>query len=188
MTDFSRRSILRGGLRTALGAGGLMLPFAGSKALTFAEPAAAAELAVIQTSFPVSADLVRYRAMLREHEEWRLEATIARAFSHEPPAVLAEEVGQRRSLYEGQAGAIMARPVQSWGDVAELAEIAWEAAPKHRVWSGPDPDETRLATGHWNYGRYVEDFSMIANAALIEAVLSMSGGERYDPTAAFNER
>lgn len=188
MSDLSRRSILRGGLRTALGVGGIMLPFAGTKALTFAEPAAAADLAVIETSFPLSRDLIRYRAMLREHEEWRLDATIARCFSHEPPSLLAEEVGLRRRVYEDQAKTIMARPVHSWGDVAELAEIAWQAAPKRQELIGPDSDRTCLARGFWNRCEFIEDFGMVANAALIEAVLTMSGGQRYDPTAAFNDR
>lgn len=212
MENYSRRSLLRmGGIMS----GGLILPWAGSKALALAEPAAAADLAVVETVFPVSTELRSLRSMIREHADWRLEATIAQHHKDERDLALFaararagleqetcfrtglplhDEVGRRVDAYEAHAAQILERPVRSWGDVAEIAEIAWSVAPKvgDRWDGGPEAPvgtvPALLRKNATRHPRYQSDISLAANAALIEGVLTMAGGERYDPLYDFDRR
>lgn len=195
--NLSRRSLLRLG---GLVSGGLILPWSGSKVLALAEPATAADLAVTSTEFPVSNEMIAYRAMMREHASWRLAATISarRADTlNRPGDTLPEEVRRRTKLHERYAAEIFQRPVRSWSDVAALAEIAWAAAPKAGPYNvekfEPLYNPPRLARTYVDTdmgyrggdGTFVRDFSLSANAALIEGVLAMTGGERFDPYSEF---
>lgn len=218
MDKMCRRSVLRfGGLMS----GGLILPWAGSKALALAEPTTVADLAVVETPFPASAEIQCFRSMITEMSAWRLEATIAqerkdevdlalfaerRRLGTEPKTFfrtgqpLFSELKQRRAAWKAQAHKVLSRPVQSWGDVAEIAEIAWTVAPKvgDRLDAKGEPAPLGTTPALRRYaGRtrelptnydYIDDFAIAANAALIDGVLTMAAGKRFDPYYDFDQR
>jgi hypothetical protein len=215
MDKMCRRSVLRfGGLMS----GGLILPWAGSKALALAEPTTVADLAVVETPFPASAEILRFRSMITEMSAWRLEATIAqerkdevdlalfaerRRHGTEPKTFfrtgqpLFSELKQRCDAWEAQAHKVLSRPVQSWGDVAEIAEIAWTVAPKvgdrmddkgEPAPPGATPALRRYAGSVRDPRNYIDEFAIAANAALIDGVLTMAGGQRFDPYYDFDRR
>lgn len=187
MENISRRSLLRlSGYLT----GGLVLPFAGTKALALINPADAEAIAVRPTTMPVSNDLLQFRSLTREyirirHDTWEDWHTGARSWESQQAAV-DESITPAVRHYEAAAMAIVARPVTSWADIGELAEIAWAVAPKDmcpvRERSG------ELQRGYWRRrdpsNPYVwdhhDDLRLSAQAALIEGVLAMTGGHRFD--------
>jgi hypothetical protein len=84
--------------------------------------------------------------------------------------------------YGATVGTLAARPATSWGHVVELAEIAWHFALKEESIDadGRCAYTDRLAAKpRFAKGRE-ECWIMRANAALIEAVLALGGGERFD--------
>ncbi|MCC7251837.1 hypothetical protein [Hyphomicrobium sp.] len=175
MSNLSRRSLLSGGLRAALGAGGLILPWTGGSALAVVDRRAAEAVAVAAIDWPVSEAMLKYRGIredlitLRRPEGSQLEYE-------------ARHILLWRDLVEAAEG-IWREPVKTWSDVAVRAEIAWTAALKEADGCHDSSDYERLLKGngvHWPAFRGPSAFSVRANAELIEAVLCMTGGERVD--------
>jgi hypothetical protein len=184
MENLSRRSLLRlSGYLT----GGLVLPLAGTKALALVNPGQAETVAVTPVAMPVSDDLATFRALAREYSDLRYETWYG---GKRPRGITDQEIvdtilSPSRRRVDSQAAMILQRSAPSWGDVGELAEIAWLAAPKDdcpiRRPSG------QLKRGFWRRSGpephdfvHEDDLSLSANAALIEAVLTLTGGQRFN--------
>jgi hypothetical protein len=190
MENLSRRSLLRlSGYLT----GGLVLPLAGTKALALVNPGQAESVAVTPVAMPISDELVQFRALARSYATLRHKTHATwghhlKQFGSEE-AIVTRLLDPENQRVEAQAAAVIARPVNSWADVGALAEIAWLAAPKDRH---PARNPTgQLARGHWRrhwrgqvgsdpYFVHEDDMHLSATAALIEAVLTMTGGQRFD--------
>jgi hypothetical protein len=125
-------------LRSALGAGGLLLPWRGSGALALADPGAADRLPVMAAPLPVSEECLEVRRIVR--------AMIERPRTSEYVAINREWRALRR-LYEPWGEAILNRLALSWSQAVEIAELAWHWYPK--AW-GPAPgyERTEPARGH----------------------------------------
>lgn len=184
MSNTDRRGFLRGGLRAALGTGGLLLPWQGDGALALPDTDQAAKLRVVAASLPVSAECLEMRAIKREMTQ-----------SSEMQERLGIDGSQKwwRALYDRHellAERLYSRPVKTWGQVAEFAEIAWFRTPKEEIKVGPPDrrfgaytgqlarDPRQLFGGHWEY---YSEAGLCAHVALIEGVLTLAGGERFDP-------
>lgn len=187
MENVSRRSLLRlSGYLT----GGLVLPIAGTKALALVNPGQAESVAVAPVAMPVSNELATFRAIAREYSDLRYETWYG---GNRPRGMTDQEIVDTilvpsRRRVDSQAAVIMQRPAPSWGDVGELAEIAWLAAPKDDCPTCPRSGQ--LKRGHWRRSGpephdfvHEDDLSLSANAALIEAVLAITGGQRFDMNA-----
>jgi len=91
--------------------------------------------------------------------------------------------------YGATADVLARRPAASWGHVVELAEVAWHFAVKEEiiddngcsVYTGRLASRPRLTKGE-------DCWRMRANAALIEAVLKLGGGERFDHNVEHDRR
>lgn len=186
MENISRRSLLRlSGYLT----GGLVLPLVGTQALALVNPGQTESVAVAPVAMPVSNELVKFRSHARVFANLRRQ-TWAK-YRHSLPQFRSEQeivdtiIKPESRRVEAQAAVILARPVTSWADVGELAEIAWLAAQKDDCPVGPRTGQ--LKRGIWRrrgsdpYDFVHEDvLSLNATAALIEAVLTMTGGQRFD--------
>jgi hypothetical protein len=106
-----------------------------------------------------------------------------------PQEKLGYQESQRRwaaliDRYDAVSQRLFAKRRLNWGHVAELAEVAWFWAPKEERYS---PDNFIYCTGRLArdpksgfHARYHSKFELAANAALIEAVIALSGARRYD--------
>jgi hypothetical protein len=166
-------------LRSALGAGGLLLPWRGSGALALADPGAAARLPVVAAPLPVSEAGLEVRNIVRAMQERPRDADY-----HS----LNANWRALRHLYVPWAEAVLNRPARSWSDCVEIAEIAWHWHPK--AWRGPPDygrtDQLEGITGHQSHATSIDPpedyrFWLRPVPALIEAVLTLGGGERLDP-------
>ena len=161
-------------LRSALTAGGLLLPWGGKHALAVSDPDAAAALPVCEEPLPISDKGQAMRQLRRQLAEVH-----ARPHSQ---ARSAEWFHLMLAYTEG-ATALADRPVRSWIDCVELAEVAWHLSPKAQ----------RASDGEWLphlragvHGTTVGFFHAApsaerASAALVEAVMTLGAGERLDP-------
>jgi hypothetical protein len=187
MSDTDRRGFLRGGLKAALlGTGGVLLPMEGRSLFSFPDAAAMPDIPVIAKGFTPSAECLKLREIKREMFRHRIDPSI-QSLSYE------EQCRQHRALwshYNTAASTLHRRPATTWAHVSDLAESAWFHAQKEEVEVG-DPD--------WRYHEYTGQLARqtrndsvwrswssssdatASYAALIEAVLTMTGGERYDP-------
>lgn len=174
MIDASRRSLLRNGARVALGSlgAGVLLPWSGTKALTIVD--AGAVTAAI-APMPFSEECLRLRAIKREFV----------AVPSHPHSMLHARWWELNDAYQASLDTLLARPATSWGHCVELAEVAWHYSPK--IWE-QDCRLTRRLVGSDGIRRneaagYAAQNSigMRVVPALIESVLSMGSGERYDP-------
>lgn len=161
-------------------AGGLLLPWRGGAALALPDLGAAADLPVVAKPWPVSAELLEVR---------RLKA-LQQAYYAKNAGKNDPEHRQWRGLmteYKAACAAVLARPTAAWGHAVEIAEIAWSIHPK--AWdSGPSYDllpklegidgRRSLASGVRLNGD--SDFFLRPVPALIEAVLTLGGGQRAD--------
>jgi hypothetical protein len=180
MSNTDRRSFLRGGLRTTLGLG-LVLPWQGGGALAL--PDIGSALSAEAVSLPVSAECLDLRQIKREL-----------ASTHLAQTTLSYDERNRRwthlwGRHHAVAQVLYDRPVRNWSQVSELAEVAWFHAQKEEEELG-DPSwryysyTGRLArtTGDSCWRSWSSSSSATASyAALIEGVLTLTGGERYDP-------
>lgn len=182
MIDLSRRALFSGGLKAALGAGGLILPFAGGSALAMVDKRATDDVAVTPVEWPVSETLLRFRAI--RDQLLALRRPEGGSIDYQARWILLWH-----DLVDAADG-VWSEPVHTWGDVAARAEIAWAGAPKvadaRGVTEDPGPyrNYCSLAKGngiHYPIMGYTSAFSIKANAELIEAVLVLTGGDRVDP-------
>lgn len=163
----TRRQFL-GTLAKSLGTGGLLLPLSGG-AVSLVEPAKAAALAVRPTALPLSADALLLRSLKRDlrrcQDDLRDPHT---AYSN------ADCGRDWRDLMCGQVkplqARMLARAPASWADCVELAEIAWWGIAHQRS----------LAAFVKEGGRpRIDSDETDPKVALVEAVLSLGGGERF---------
>jgi hypothetical protein len=173
----TRRHFL-GTLGKALGASGLLLPFAGKGALALpADLGKAAQLPVTAAPMPFSTECLELRQMRRQLLDCRLRQSQDR----QPHDDYHRDWHAVMDRYGATTAVLAGRPATSWGHVVELAEIAWHFAPKEEiinadgcsVYTGRIATRPHLAKGE-------DCWRMRANAALIEAVLALGGGERFD--------
>jgi hypothetical protein len=182
----SRRGVFRlGGL-----AGGLLLPFAGGKALSFVDMTEAAKFDVANAAFPVSRELAVFRHAAEGIVEW---CNIGAAKNAKMPVTkFIVQLRAREEARNTAAHAIWSRPVQTWGDVADLAEVAWQYALKEEDFGanrlGRNPTG-RLQQIDSRFTAETGDVRLAEHAAamLIEGVLTLSAGRRYDPRIADGE-
>jgi hypothetical protein len=166
-------------LRSALGAGGLLLPWRGSGALALVDPGAAARLPVHHAPLPLSEAGLECRNIIR--------ALIERPRTGDY-STLNAHWRALHELYKPWAEEVLNRPVKSWSDCVEIAEIAWHWHPK--AWLGPPhytrTDQLEGVMGYQSHATSVNPdpnycFWLRPIPALIEAVLTMGGGRRLDP-------
>jgi hypothetical protein len=131
MTDTDRRGFLRGGLKAALvGTGGLLLPWHGGNA--FALPTdlgAAAELPVRTMPLPVSKECLKLRQIIERQREWYRRSAADRGL-----AVNSREWRALAAEYAAVANVTLRRPIATWGQASEVAEIAWRYHDKAWRW------------------------------------------------------
>src|SRR5262245_42635921 len=123
----SRRTFLRFGSALAA-AGGLLLPFSGGGAIALPDIGEAANLRVSQGPLPVSADLLECRRLLEECAAPDL--FVRPSLSDRENERRKQRYRTLRGDYNLSAYRILSRQVRTWSDCAEVAEIAWERAPK----------------------------------------------------------
>jgi hypothetical protein len=117
MPDSNRRMFLR----SFLGAGGLLLPLAGSNALALPVTDAAARTPVTARALPFTAECLQLRDLKREMHDRPFDGRIDGPWS------------RMSDQYAAIADAIAARPNPTWSDCVELAEIAWHISPKEEI-------------------------------------------------------
>ena len=182
MSDTDRRALLRGGLKAALaGAGGLLLPWQGGGAFALPDLSNAALVPVDAVPLPVSAECLALREIIeRQREYYRRQH---RSRSSQP------EWREMAIEYSALAQVVLARPVTSWGQASEVAEIAWRY--HHKAW-GPAPEhfadyykppvlEGTLEALTLASGDQSGKHGRSPSAVLIDAVLTLGGGQRNDP-------
>ena len=176
-------------LGKALGAGGLLLPLQGKGPVALANGLdEAARLPVSAAPMPFSSEALRLREINRAlHQLHLTEYSEARSRKWRSISV---------DYYGPTVHAIAARTARhnpTWADCVELAEIIWRALPKEtRVARDAPPDwpyeeetgalcmsdKTQGHTMGFRSGAY---WSRAAIVALVEAVLTLGKGERFDP-------
>ena len=160
-------------LGKALGAGGLLLPWAGNGALALpADLGSAAHLPVSKVAPTFSAEALRLRE-LRE-VMFRVNGKQSATWS-----ACTDEYGPLLT-------AITDRPKPTWQDVVELAEEIWRVLPKEEI---PNANGSDIHTGalsvspaEWRTGAYHCRHQLVA---LVEAILTLGHGERRDTRAGF---
>ena len=166
----------------ALGTGGLLLPWQGGGALALPDLTKAADIPVTAAPLPISAATIELRRIVdREAEIHRTR------FGYHESGFRGWPTIEEQHRYCEAAEVVLNRPVQSWADVAEIAEIAWKLQPK--VGLGADRPryvtlesyQPHLAAWHGNIGMPCRDTHARAIACLIEAVMTLGGGRRLDP-------
>ncbi len=179
-SNLSRRGIFRlGGI-----AGGLLLPFAGSKVLRLADSAAAAAVPVVQCDVQVSPLVQRFRDEALKFFEFKK--------AHDNSSLPQSAHTIQSQIMEEAAKAVIAQPVRDFGDLRGLAEVAWLGAPKEELWEGPFGYTGKIyhlnsPPVRYGFAPRTWDWSVAANAALIEGVLELTNGNRFDPRLAHDE-
>lgn len=154
-----RRVFLRSALTAA---GGLLLPFRGAGALEL--DLTAPHVPVSAVPLPVSSTTLELRRIKHALHEIR-QRQVCRDGS------LSDEWRETVRAYDAEAELLLSRPVRSWADCVELAEVCW-----HTHWKGWDENgRVRLAP------RWPDCIAERARISLIEGVLSLGGGQRFDP-------
>jgi prolyl oligopeptidase PreP (S9A serine peptidase family) len=156
----------------------------GRRLFSFPNVAALPDIPVIAKGFAPSAECLELRQIKRE-----LTA------SHLAQEQLGYEESNRRwaalwHRHDAVAQVLYDRPVRTWSQVSEFAEIAWLHAQKEEEEMGDPSWRYSVNTGRLarktesnsNWRGWSSCSSATASyAALIEGVLTLTGGERYDP-------
>jgi hypothetical protein len=183
-TNSSRRRFL-GTLGKVLGAGGLLLPWAGRGALALTtDLGKAAQLPVTAAPLPFSADTLRLRDIKRALHALRTNDCrrgLRWRFAAEPPYYgdySARWILMKTQEYNPVQERLAARPVRSWTDCVELAEAIWTFWTKQDPIAGPTTSKLSANSNHAVIGDH--QHRMIV--ALVEGILALGGGEKFDPT------
>ena len=174
-------------LAKSLGAGGLLLPSIGNGALALPlDLGEAARLPLVPAALPVSPEALRLREILAG-----LHAKYLRSrYVEHDPLDHAHWYLTKRDEYRPLAATIAARPNPTWQDVVEMAEVLWTSLPKQDrsvpVRGAPNEwcfettgaicvegDGTRFRGAAWQTSAII--------AALVEAILTLGNGQRFDP-------
>ena len=180
MANPTRRALLGAFLGGA--SSGLLLPWQGRGGLILPDKAAVAKLPVIVGDLPVSAECAALRQLRREMVVERCPWQGVPVRELDDPIKTAEREANRRRHWEFRARheeltrAMYARPATTWSDCVALAEIAWH-------WAIKDGNELSCYRGTGRLSLHVpkNDLYGAATAYLVDAVLSLGGGERFDP-------
>ena len=159
ITD-DRRTFLRSALTAA---GGLLLPFRGTGALAL--DLAAPHVPVSAVPLPVSATTRELRHIKHVLHDINVQG---RAYRE---GALSREWWETFRAYDAEAEVLLSRPVRSWADCVELAEVCWHTHWKGRYENG----RVRLEP------RRPDCIAERARINLIEGVLALGGGQRFDP-------
>jgi hypothetical protein len=158
----NRRQFL-GTLGKALGAGGLLLPWAGKGALALpADLGTAARLPVTATALPFSSELLQLREVRRGLRRCWLH-------QHNYPGTSEYSTAWRDLMQDRHtplAERIAQRSPATWTDVVELAEVCWEHVAHRRSLRAD-------GIAPWLHPHEA------ASEALVDAVLTLGGGERF---------
>jgi len=175
----NRRQFL-GTLGKALGAGGLLLPWAGKGALALpTDLGKAAGLPVTAAAMPWTAERLKLRGLKEAMLQHRRETYSGRYAGKYDAACTAWRL--LMADYGEGAEAIATRPNPTWRDCVELAEIAWHMAQKEFSMGNWEGEFTgRLSRIHDN-GNPTQGWLLQVHVALVEAILMLGGGERFDP-------
>ncbi|HEY7550650.1 MAG TPA: hypothetical protein VH913_14180 [Hyphomicrobiaceae bacterium] len=172
----SRRQFLST-LGKALGAGGLLLPWSGKGALALpADLGAAAALPVKTAPLPFSAEALELRRIRRALRAIYMEPGPGPGGPGTPwyDTIMDE--------YRPIEQRMAARPVRTWADCVELAEAIWTWWEKeHRDGYCMGPAIGKLAIYKRADGARPTAGPADAIVALVEGVLTLGGGERFDP-------
>jgi hypothetical protein len=172
----TRRQFL-GTLAKALGAGGLLLPWSGKGALALpADLGKAASLPVTAAALPFSAECLQLREIKRALAALPANCDLYRGF----PGAKAPWYDTMSNEYHPVYARLTRRPVRSWTDCVELAEAIWafwEKDNRDGFCVGPRIAKLSVDPRHAHIGYHQRE----AIAALVEGVLALGGGERFDP-------
>lgn len=183
----NRRQFL-GTLGKALGASGLLLPWAGKGALAIPDLGKAASLPVAAAKLPLSREALLLRNIRRQLHDLRGKEH-SKARSEEWRALVVDH-------YRPVAARVAEREEPTFADCVELAEIIWRGLAKEEReqsdgddWSYLVPTgalsiaagDTRMAGSGFTSSAY---WCREAIVALVEAVLTLGDGERFDPNTA----
>ena len=152
----NRRQFL-GTLGRVLGSGSLLLPLGGKGALSLANAAEASNVPVTAAPLPFSAEALRLRELRRGLRDCYLnQHTLGESYNAAWNQLMCRS-------YVPLEERIVARKDVTWAHCVELAEIVWMDMA-HRFDFEPG------SQSRWQRR---------ANNALVEAVLTLGGGERY---------
>ena len=153
----------------------LLLPMTGTAAVSFVDPSKAAALPVKAVPLPVSPECLELRRIKRALAALPVNCDVGFAGMRGPWHTI------RTTEYAPVRDRLVARPVASWADLVGLAELIWADWRKQDRdgWSvGPPTATLSVDRRDWG-GCGVHDRDAIA--ALVEGVLTLGKGERYDP-------
>ena len=172
--------------------GGALLPLAGGGAVSLTDPAAAAALPATLGPMQLSREALQLRELRRElHRLYMRPHSEARDMRWR--ALMTEH-------YRPTADAIASRPNPTWADCVELAEAIWQTLQKeHAYYRRRDGEVGYRETGALAVPLLHADgnlYSFIGHGfsnsaywcapqivALVEAVLTLGKGERFDPSS-----
>jgi hypothetical protein len=149
-----------------------LLPWAGKGAIALpTDLGQAARLPVTAAALPFSREGLQLRELRRALHRCHV-AENSEARSREWRSLAADH-------YRPMAHRIAARPQPTWADCVELAEICWQALDKEMVKEeGRETGALSVRQGDFGPGAY---WCREAIVALVEAVLTLGNGERFDP-------
>jgi hypothetical protein len=150
----------------------LLLPMAGTGAVAFAEPSKAAALSIKDAALPFSAECLELRQIKR---------ALAALPRNSNSGMDGPWYQMRVNEYGPVRDRLVARQAPSWTACVELAELIWSDWRKQSRdgWCrGPDIPVLSVDRRDWG-GSGVHDRDAIA--ALVEGVLTLGKGERFDP-------
>jgi len=161
-----RRMFLRSALTAA---GGLLLPLRGAGALEL--DATTPHVPVSTVPLPVSGTTLEMRRIKQVLHDIQLRGLAYRK------GTLSAEWRETYHAYDAAAEVLLSRPVRSWADCVEMAEVCW-----HTHWKGWDENgRVRLEP------RRPDCIAERARINLIEGVLALGGGQRFDPSSVSDE-
>jgi hypothetical protein len=172
----TRRQFL-GTLGKALGAGGLLLPWSGKGALALpADLGKAAALPVTAAPLMFSPECLQLREIKRALAALPVNCDNLGGF----PGAKTPWYDTMTNEYGPTETRLVRRPVRSWTDCVELAEVIWgfwEKEHRDGYYVGPPFAKLSVNPGLTSIGYHQRE----AIAALVEGVLALGGGERFDP-------
>jgi hypothetical protein len=170
----NRRHFL-GTLGKALGAGAVLLPWDGKGALAFpADLGKAASLPLTPAPLPLSPECLQLREIKR---------ALAALDQRTCGGVNGPWHRMMVNEYHPAADRLCARPVRNWADCVELAETIWSFWQKEfrdGPYVGPKIDKLSVDPANASVGYHQRH----AVVALVEGVLALGDGERFDPMIA----
>lgn len=169
----NRRGFLSN-LGKALGAGGLLLPVGGTGAFSLpADLGQAAGVPVTRAKLQFSPEAIELRRIRDRLHEIHLSRTVR------PDTGLWFKTMTKE--YRPLAQTIRSRPNPTWADCVELAEHLWHILPKKTQVLERGSHQRCETLGELSVGSQNVPGTDAFVVALVEAVLALGEGERWDP-------